>query len=95
MEDFSTSVPPQQPRGPGSGAKARPPPPSPLQVFLDQPGWTVMEDLSTFNYDSYAALVPELKRAVLRVKSELFITLDAVRAIEAAGGVDDTEMVGV
>ena len=53
-----------------------------------------MEDLSTFNYDSYAALVPELKRAVLRVKSELFITLDAVRAIETAGGVDDTEMVG-
>ena len=65
-----------------------------IQVYLDQPGWTVHEDLHTFNHDRFANLIPEVKRAVLRVKDDLFVPLDAAKAIEAAGGVDEAEMVG-
>jgi hypothetical protein len=63
-----------------------------MQAYSDQPGWTVREDLSTFNYDSYAHLTPEVKRAVLRVKADAGVDLDAARAIEEAG-LDEFEMV--
>ena len=66
-----------------------------LQVYLDQPGWTVHEDLSTYNLDSFAHLIPQVKQSVMRIKEVLGVPLDAAGAIEAAGGVDESEMVGV
>eukprot|EP00195_Chlamydomonas_chlamydogama_P005623 CAMPEP_0202898432 /NCGR_PEP_ID=MMETSP1392-20130828/6957_1 /ASSEMBLY_ACC=CAM_ASM_000868 /TAXON_ID=225041 /ORGANISM="Chlamydomonas chlamydogama, Strain SAG 11-48b" /LENGTH=338 /DNA_ID=CAMNT_0049584357 /DNA_START=110 /DNA_END=1123 /DNA_ORIENTATION=- len=54
-------------------------------AYLDQPGWTVRPDLSTFTHDSYGPLVPSLKEAVLRVRSEAGVDLDAARGIEAEG----------
>ncbi len=64
---------------------------NPSQAFLDQPGWTVRDDLSSFGADSYGALVPDIKRAVLRIKQDAGVDLDAARAITE---VDDSEMVG-
>jgi len=61
-------------------------------VYLDKPGWTVHEDRSTYNADSYGALVPDLKAAIMRIKAAKGVDLDACRAIEAAGGVDATEV---
>ena len=63
-----------------------------LQVYLDQPGWTVRQDLSTFQHDNYGHLVPEVKRAVMRVKEQAGVDLDCARAM-AAAGIDDAEMV--
>lgn len=63
-----------------------------LQVYLDQPGWTVRQDLSTFQHDNYGHLVPEVKRAVMRVKEQAGVDLDCARAM-AAAGMDDAEMV--
>ena len=65
-----------------------------LQVYLDQPGWTVRQDLSTFQHDNYGHLVPEVKRAVMRVKEQAGVDLDCARAM-AAAGIDDAEMVSV
>jgi hypothetical protein len=39
-------------------------------IYLDKPGWTVHQDLSTFNDDSFGAIVPELKKAIMRLKAD-------------------------
>ena len=44
--------------------------------------------------DSYAHLIPQVKQSVMRIKEVLGVPLDAAGAIEAAGGVDESEMVG-
>ncbi|KAF5842921.1 hypothetical protein DUNSADRAFT_3948 [Dunaliella salina] len=52
-------------------------------AYLDQPGWTVRFDLAGSPYPSWSMMVPEMKAAILRVKTEAGVALDACQAIES------------
>ena len=54
-------------------------------AYLDQPGWTVRNNLSTFNLDGYGRIVPDIKKAVLTIKKSYKVNLDAARALVASG----------
>ncbi len=61
-------------------------------VFLDQPGWTVRFDHAGSAQPAWSLMVPELQAAVLRVKTEAGIPLDAAVALEQSPP-DDTAIV--
>jgi hypothetical protein len=52
-------------------------------VLLDQPGWTVRFDHAGSTFPSWSLMVPELQAAIVRVKTECGIPLDAANALQA------------
>lgn len=59
--------------------------------YLDQPGWTVRYNFSTYPQDSWGAIVPQIKTIVQQLGTELGIKLDCASKIT----VDPLERVAI
>lgn len=53
-------------------------------AYLDQPGWTIRMDLTGSKLASWGLMLPDLQAAIVRVRDQAGVDLDAARALAEA-----------
>ncbi|MEW5301992.1 MAG: hypothetical protein WDW36_004810 [Sanguina aurantia] len=56
-------------------------------VYLDESGWTIRSVMKPFPYDNFGLIIPEMKQAIVDIKTVLGVQLDAANRLL----VDDNE----